>query len=83
VAAIVSDDPKLLIKARAIYLSNQVIYSDTEEEKSYAQTNPFYSYMTQDCREQLLKLKQTGDTNTIASIDQQILRKTIGVGILK
>ena len=73
VAAIISDNKELIQKAKQLYLSNQVIYSSSDEERVYRKDNVFYDFLAKDYRQRIEQLKECGDQEALDEIDKDLM----------
>ena len=44
-SAVIAENPKLIQKTKEFYFSNQVIFSDSEEEEQMRKDNTFYKFL--------------------------------------
>lgn len=44
-SAVIENDPKLIQRTKDIYYTNQIVFSDSEEENSVKESNDFYNFL--------------------------------------
>ena len=53
-SAVIAENPKLIQKTKEFYFSNQIIFSDTDEELEMRKDNQFYKFLEQNDRQLII-----------------------------
>ena len=54
-SALIEENPELIRRTKDIYYTNQIVFSDSEEEKEMKKHNAFYDFLHQNDREIISK----------------------------
>ena len=69
-SAVIQENPKLIKRTKEFYFSNQIVFSDTEEEYEMRKDNKFYKFLEQNDRQMIIN-----GEDYLGEVEQAIFQK--------